>query len=239
MKTSFCITARNRAHHVKATLPASLFHAAPGDEFVLLDYGSTDGLGDWVAKHLYRELAAGVVVYARLEGAERFFPSHAKNVAHRLASRDLVCSLDADNLTGADFGPWLRSVFERHPASVVGADSHAAGGGWGRVAMRREDFVRLGGYDERMQFWGFEDTDLVLRAQGAGLRRQRSPRGSLFWLAHTDSHRAVAPEGKRAGEAANRALSEAARRAGQFTANAGAAWGSARVVVNFDKAREL
>jgi GT2 family glycosyltransferase len=37
-------------------------------------------------------------------------------------------------------------------------------------ATRRDWFVRVRGYDEKYVFWGFEDTDMLRRAQRDGLR---------------------------------------------------------------------
>ena len=56
-------------------------------------------------------------------------------------------------------------------------------------AWWRSDLLRLNGYDERMQSWGREDTELVLRAFHAGLQR-RSLRfsGLAFHLYHEERH---------------------------------------------------
>src|SRR3954468_418660 len=98
---SFCITCMGRRQHLEQTLAENLRIAASSRvrcEFVLLDYSSPDGVGEFIAHELSGSLRDGVLSYYRLEGAETFHMAHAQNIAHRLAAGPYVCNLDADNL---------------------------------------------------------------------------------------------------------------------------------------------
>lgn len=180
MRISFCTTCMGRAHHLKQTLPRNLADtvdwARPDAvEFVVLDYSSPDDLAHWMhtdpVLQPYRD--AGILRFARSPGQTRFRHSHAKNMAHALASGDVLVNVDADNFVGPGFAEHLREVFTRRPNAVVTPDrldarlnvgSHR--GCMGRVALSRRSFERLGGYDESDRFrgWAGEDTDLVIRA---------------------------------------------------------------------------
>ena len=53
-KISFCTTCKERLRHLKQTLPKNIKDNSnyPFIEFVILDYNSQDGLGDWMIKFM-------------------------------------------------------------------------------------------------------------------------------------------------------------------------------------------
>ncbi len=198
LKVSYCTTCRGRLPHLKQTLPANLAAEKdnPNVEFVVLDYGDEgkDGnLGEWIKQTFPEELASGRLRYARYE-APHFAMAHAKNMAHRLATGDIVCNVDADNFIAPNFSPWLTQQFayDRHAVvsvqmtkvaddlahkfkRLVGRPASTIGSIGGRLAIRRDDFERLGGYHEKYSAWGEEDVNLVLRARQAGLDMVKLP----------------------------------------------------------------
>ena len=180
MKLSLCTTCMGRAHHVQQTLPHNLADCVDWSrpnavEFVLLDYSSRDGLAEWITTDpgLRPYLDAGILRFARTEGHPHFRHSHAKNMAHMLATGDYVCNVDADNFVGKGFVDYLRAVFVRRPNAIVTsnrADVRLNRGPYkgcmGRVALSKDNFLMLGGYDESDRFrgWSGEDGDLLIRA---------------------------------------------------------------------------
>lgn len=186
MKLSLCTTCMGRAHHLKETLPSNLAASVNWDrpdavEFVILDYTSPDDLAEWITTdpRLKPYLEAGILKFARCEGQPYFRHSHAKNMAHALATGDVVCNLDADNFVGVGFTDYLRTVFTRHPNAIVASnrlDSRlnvgVHKGCMGRVALSKTNFAMLGGYDESDRFrgWAGEDSDLVIRGVKKFLR---------------------------------------------------------------------
>lgn len=175
-----------RAHHLKQTLPRNLADnvdwARPNDlEVVVLDYSSPDDLAEWITTDPelapYRD--AGILRFAQATGQTKFRHSHAKNMAHALATGDYLCNVDADNFIGHGFVDYLREVFVRRPNAIVATNRFDARlnagpykGCMGRVALSRTNFHLLGGYDESARFrgWSGEDSDLVIRAIRAFLR---------------------------------------------------------------------
>lgn len=187
MKISFCITCMGRLHHLKETILKNIQdNSSYGNiEYVLLDYNSQDGLESWVKDNLGSHKN---VVYWRERSATRWRMPHAKNVAHLLASGDIVCNLDADNWTGKDYALTLAEKFSECPDRIV---THVHGGGFGgRVALRNEDFKRLRGYDEQLSYgWGWEDDDLKARAKQAGLDLVKVEMPGDRTIGHDDSER--------------------------------------------------
>lgn len=164
----------------------------PNVEFVVLDYGSEDGLGDWIKQNYQAEIDSGRLRYARYE-APHFKMAHAKNMAHRLATGDVLCNVDADNFIAKDFSKWLEEKFDKNINSVVtytsitfaddvqhklkrlGGLPASVNGAGGRLAISRDNFNRLRGYDETYSAWGFDDSNLGARAMKIGAERFRIP----------------------------------------------------------------
>lgn len=188
LRISYCTTCKGRLHHLQQTLPANLKaeEGNPNVEFVVLDYGSEDGLGDWIKSNFQREIDSGRLVYARTE-APYFKMAHAKNMAHRLANGDVLCNLDADNFIANDFSTYLRGHFEKHPDTILGAglltrafkNTAKLDGISGRMAYMRKAFGQLDGYDEAFKGWGGEDINFKLRGRDLGLAYKAIPNAML------------------------------------------------------------
>lgn len=190
MKVSFCTTCMGRLHHLKETLPKNLEDNKdhPDVEFMILDYNSQDGLEDWVRSTLGEFLRAGRISYWKESTAQRWKMPHAKNMAHLLATGEVLCNLDADNLTGPQYASMLSDIFSSAPRSLV---THMHGGGYGgRIAMLREEFLKLRGYDEELSYgWGTEDDDLKWRATVAGLSKMELQNPGDYSIPHDDQER--------------------------------------------------
>ena len=190
MKISFCITCMGRLHHLRQTLPRNLEEnaASPDVEFVVVDYNSKDGLEDWARGALGPAIASGRVVYYKEKTRDRFDIAHAKNLAHGLATGDILCNLDADGFTGRGFAALLAEKFrEKGPDlfSLSGDGSLS-----GRIAMTAPRFRSLRGYDEDFVYgWGYEDDDLVERALRSGLRPVEVVAPGQSALEHSDAER--------------------------------------------------
>jgi GT2 family glycosyltransferase len=150
----------NRLHSVKKTLPSVLAAAvvSPPVEIVILDYGSTDGLGDWVEAH------APKVRCVRYE-AKHFHMAHSRNLSIIMSTGLYVVSSNAETSLGERFFAELRKAIALD-VDVVRVGKRING----VVCMRRESFMQAGGFDERFEFYGPEDKDLVNRLQRRNLK---------------------------------------------------------------------
>ena len=206
LKVSYCTTCKGREHHLKQTLVANMAAEAanPNVEFVVLDYDSPDGLGEWIKENYQAEMASGRLKYAKLNDAPHFKMAHAKNLAHNLASGDILCNLDADNYLAKDYSRTLVKQFEKDPNSIIThvtlrhrdpiiqkwraftgqKHKNHQPGMTGRIAISKENFHALRGYDETYSAWGGDDTNLVYRARNAGLTLQRPAREDWGDLIH-------------------------------------------------------
>lgn len=196
-RISLCTTSRNRLHHVRETLPQNLADNRdyPNLEFVLLDYNSSDGLGDWVRKELGDEIASGRLSYYLAPRPTHFHATHSRNMSIRLASGDIVCVVDADNYTGRGFASYLADQVEPDNfligCRMEGDDFMVVDdeGCVGRYALYKTTFLDVGGMDEAHVGWGYDDMDLFRRLRAKGYRCQSIEPRYARCIPHDDAER--------------------------------------------------
>lgn len=165
----------------------------PDCEFVLLDYNSSDHLEEWVFNTLQYYLQSGKLIYYRTTDPQYFARSHSRNMAASLGKGDIICNVDADNFTGKGFAGFIDKCF-REEENIFLTAHHirkkmAIKSVQGRICARKKDFRAVGGYDERMISYGFEDLDLISRLENAGLKSIPIPSLHLKALDHEDAER--------------------------------------------------
>jgi len=72
--------------------------------------------------------------------------SHSRNVAFKMATGDIVANVDADNLIRRGFAEMLNRLAELRPARALFAVRDIAG----QLAMYKNEWLELGGYDETL-----------------------------------------------------------------------------------------
>jgi glycosyltransferase involved in cell wall biosynthesis len=172
-KISFCTVCMNRLHHLKETLPVNIGDNEnyPELEFVILDYNSGDELEEYIKINMHTHIRNGRLLYYKTNAPVNFDRSHSRNLCFKLATGDIVCNVDADNYTGKDFAFFINERFNLNSnvfLTTVGAE-HSTTDSLGRICMKKDDFITLRGFDERMSCYGFEDNDMVNRLLKAGI----------------------------------------------------------------------
>ena len=170
---SFCISHKNRLHQLKETLPKNLDDNRLDQskiEFVLVDFESKEDVGEWLMANYPAELATGYLKYFQCTGLDKWHSPRAKNTAHRVSSGKILVNLDGDNFTGYRGGMHVYNAFMSSPYDVClwqySGDSQD--GSFGRIAVSRDAFFALGGYNEEFLEMGFQDRDLVNRLEMIG-----------------------------------------------------------------------
>jgi hypothetical protein len=182
----FCTTCKGRVQHIEETFLQNMRDNEDyrNCKFLVLDYDSTDHLADWLYVRLFREhRGAGKAVVYSFKQPGPFQMAHAKNMAHRLGileGADILCNLDADNLTGPGFASYLAERFtDVKEESFLWArmiQGRLPKGISGRIAVTAKQFLNSGGYDERYSTWGPDDKDFQTRLRRMGyLAREIAP----------------------------------------------------------------
>lgn len=195
-KISFCTVCMNRLSHLMQTLPANLSDNCdyPNLELVLLDYNSSDNLEEYVKSRLQEPIRTGRLIYYKTLTPKYFNRSHSRNLAFQLASGDIICNIDADNYTGKGFASYVNSRFcessDIFMTTLNVAKINFGSDVYGRVCLKKEDFVHVRGFDESMRDYGYEDFDLVNRLEMRGVNRHVLEDGNyLKVIVHTTEDR--------------------------------------------------
>jgi hypothetical protein len=159
-----------RLYHLERTLPANLFNTEsyPDREFVVLNYGSKDGMHEWVKQHLRPWIERGVVKYYRTREPQYFCATHAKNIVHRLATGEILCNIDADNFVMPGMSEFITETLSDRKTILISpsVDAYGTAGSCGKIALLRDHFYSVGGYDENQNLgWGWEDSSLQWRCR--------------------------------------------------------------------------
>lgn len=174
---SFCVTCKNRFHQISQTLRRNLTENEADKErieFILVDFGSMDGLREWVLSEFRSELQQNYLIYYYTEELPYWHASVAKNTAHRLARHDIVVNLDCDNYTGERGGRHVMDTMLRHGIEQTVLhqfNNQLYEGSYGRIGVTKKNFMAAGGYDESFEPMGYQDGDLIARLNLSGLKR--------------------------------------------------------------------
>jgi GT2 family glycosyltransferase len=185
-------------------------------EHVILDVGKDPSTRDWLTS-----LSPRLRIVAR--SIEPLHFAQAYNAVSRYATGDVFAWLDGDNVIGPDYVTRVLAEITADPLAIV----HCWTGDWldgtcGRLAMHRDLFSRIGGYDEALGTAGSQDLDLRDRAQAAGGHVVVIQDPSVVGLAIRTSHAAKTQHLRNdyyQTTAANAALSRANIAAGRLVAN--------------------
>ena len=237
-KISLCTTCMNRLKDVQQTLPKNINDNLDYEniEFVLVDYNSKDGLGEWVRSEMMHHIKSGKLVYFRTEEPRFYTMSHSRNVAFKIASGDIVNNIDADSYVNQNFAYFVNRLANEQPRKAMFGKSKQLLRG--RLGFFRGEFLStIGGYDETLTDYGHDDADLMHRAWELGFVFMPY-RGPYYGCVkeHT-KHLTDNMREKRwwYSEGRNRIISFSNLITGQFKANRGKRWGRAKGIRNFNE----
>ena len=232
----------DRLHHLRQTLPRNIQNSSSHSdvEFVLLDYGGKDGVESWAKEELSSHIADGRVVFCMTETApDHFFASHAKNIAHKVASGDILCNLDSDILIPKGFCEYLDSIFSINPKLIIAFDSddpYGNHGCAGIVAARKEHFYSVNGYDESIRMgWGYDDMNFQFRCRMHNSLELFVPPKICLCIPHSNEIRTANFPDKDI-EKTRRMSMEICERSAldrDYVANKSGSWGECKIFKNF------
>lgn len=233
-RISICITCMNRLYDLAVTLPKNIQDNSEYDnlEIVVLDYNGSDGAHKYVMNAFPHLIESGVLAVFRTEEPKFYSMTHSRNMAFRLASGDVVNSVDADNFVNAGFASFVNRMANFRRSKAVFTKGKR--GMHGRIGFWKKDFVDLGGYDESLRGYGHDDHDLMERAMCSGYK--------MMWYGGQFCDRIPTPKEKKGAnmenknwrmtEDQNKEISRQNIDSGRLIANVGQSWGKGVVVKN-------
>jgi Glycosyl transferase family 2 len=239
-RVSLVTTCMGRVEYLKRTLVQNILDNLdyPNVEFVVLNYNSPDSMHEFMTSAEIRPFIRDATVrYLILTSRTYYSFAHSRNVAVLRSTGDLFVNVDADNFTGKGFASFINLLADIQPRKAV----FAAGKRriHGRVGMYIDEFKELGGYDESLKGYGFDDQSLLRRALLYGCK--------LMWWKKISpaefGHRILTPREEvgiylenddwQATERNNRLSARQKLSNREWKANIGVAWGYADSVVQY------
>jgi len=232
-KISVCTVAGNRLKDIQQTLPLNIKDSEgyPA-EFNLIDYGSTDGLEEWVKGNMMHHIESGLLNYYKVLGVKHFDLTHSRNIGFKLGTGDILTNFDADNIITDGLLSHINYIANQIPEKMVIV---RAGRTYGNISFYRDDFFLLNGYNEDLKGRGAVAYHLQLRALEMG-----------FTLGYYKEHREFAKndypisinmdkkfKNYKIAYDQNMFKIYANIMLGKLIANEGKEWGKATVIKNF------
>jgi len=182
-KLTFAIAVLNRTEQIEQTLIQNLednYLNKENIEFVLIDFGSNDGFRDWIRfQNLRKYTNSEYFKYYETDALDFWHASVAKNTAIHNAVGKIVVTLDCDNYTGLNGGEFVINQFEKNNYKCIlhQFNWNSQNGNFGRIAITKSKFNELGGYDQSFLPMGYQDWDLIKRAEAVGTTYINAPDG--------------------------------------------------------------
>lgn len=184
MKIAIVIPVLNQLAYTQSCLGCLRDDLANGVKVIVVDNGSTDGSGDWLAVQSeltnIRNLenrgcapawnqgvtAAGDVDWTVVLNNDVLLPAGWLNLllsAAELHGLDIVCPAMREREQNYDFTPYATEFMAKLSGAVRFRGAHGV-----CFAVRKKVFDRVGGFDEAFRIGQFEDSDFFRRARQAG-----------------------------------------------------------------------
>ena len=185
----------NRLPFLQQTLPVNLRYCeeAGHAEIVLLDYNSSDGLSDWVKREMAYYLQRNILTFYQLVDPKPVHFSHprSRNIAFRLATGEILCNVNADYFVSGTLFSFIRNTYTGGlRVAYIANFGETCKDNYGRLCVAKNDFLRVGGFDERFDGYGYEDTDLCLRLSMSGVKLKYLPLSCYSdFVGHQDTRR--------------------------------------------------
>ena len=170
-RISICTTCMGRCSDIKQTYIKNIEDNKdyPKIEFVLLNYNSQDDLDQYVKANLMVYIEKRILNYYKTIEPKYYSMTKSRNINIRVARGDIVNNVDADHFIHKGFAEQINKIANVFPERVVFCKSKYKNRG--RVGLYRKEAIKLlGGYDEIIEGYGFDDHNLVSRAVKLGFK---------------------------------------------------------------------
>lgn len=189
-----CTTCKGREQHIEETLPKNIRdNPSSNIKFVLVNYASPYHLNDYLRTKHAKDIESGKLVTYDFRTAGPFRMAHAKNLSHRLSileGADILVNLDADNFTGEGFADHVSSLMSDNTFLYSKMIKDVTPRGiTGRIAVRPDTFLKVGGYDEKFGTWSPDDKDFNKRLRKHGCIAKEIDTRFLKAVLHNDKMR--------------------------------------------------
>lgn len=179
---------KDRVEPLRYTIPTFL-QLEMARQIVLVDWSSSVPLIDSLAELDIPGWPDPRVIITRVVDQPHWNLAKALNVGMRLVNQPVTLKVDADILILSNIDDNLPKVGKSFVAGNWRIESGNQIHLNGTTIFGTEDFRNVGGYDERIDSYGWEDDDLYRRLQANGLERCQLNHRRFFHLPHSNTTR--------------------------------------------------
>lgn len=181
---SIITAVKNRNENLRKTLPSWLA-VRNVKEIIVIDWNSDDEV-----YKLFSDIKDDRLKIIRLEGYDGWRTCRAFNLAVRCATYNKIMRLDSDYLVEP-------GIVDIHPLDM----GHFYTGYWGHarnlneiftngfVYFYKEDFIKVNGYNESFQMYGYDDDDFYNRMEAIPLKKLTVHNNFVYHIPHNISLR--------------------------------------------------
>lgn len=165
---SIIVPCKGRLGHLSLTLSTMLDQEFAGTfEVVVVDYGCPDSTAAWVCGYDEAIRPGNLRCVQVVHNAQVFNLSRARNCGACSCQSKYLAFADADHMLRPD---WLRTMVKllHRKGAVLCRPKRMRGPCAALAVMWTDAFHAVRGYDESLQGWGHEDTDLHERLATVG-----------------------------------------------------------------------
>jgi hypothetical protein len=164
----------------------------PFKKIVIVDWSSTIPVLDYIKEHLPEALNHNVVIH-RDNNKPYYEHSKVRNLKISLCEGWILC-IDADVMLNNDFSKHL--FFKDDEINAYYINSGNTGLGWdrgvyGTSIFHKDIYDKVGGCNEEMHGWGYEDADLYTKFENIGCKERPLRVLSLNHQPHDDTMRTI------------------------------------------------
>ena len=222
---SICIPCHNRTYDLKKVMPSLIAaaNASPPVEIVILDYNSPDDLQEYIKVKTPLE-EGNRLICVKYGGVDYYRMAHARNLSVLASAGEYVVISSADIILSENYFEVVREMLSEGDYVWLGHNLRFIG----VLVCKREEFINAGGFDERFEFYGKEDKDLVLRLERRGGKTARLPAGLLRLIPTSKEDKLKnyrLPLSRREVKKLSTPIYEENIRNGVLVANVGKEWG--------------
>jgi len=174
MKISYCVPCKNRTDDLKQSLVTVIAAAekSPPIEIVILDYSSDDGLEEY-AQVLPQLNNGNTIIYIRCEGYKYYHMAHARNLSLLAGDGEYLVAANADNLISDKFFNIIRDLIAKESIWMTANMQNSL------LVIQKKEFIDAGGFDERFEFYGPEDKEIIERLHRRSIKHKRYSRSLI------------------------------------------------------------
>lgn len=232
-RVSYCTTCYGRLWQLAFTLKENLENLKQDEELILVDYNSPDDIMLFIlgTKYFEKYIQEEKLKYIHVLEVNEYNCPKSKNIAHRFASGEILINLDADNFL-INMRDKVDDHFQDDGNILLHMESRTCGGSYGRIALTKNNFYKIGGYDENLLPHSHQDTDLIERAKSIGLKYIFDPIYSYVVANNMYAKNRYLKEDWIIMREKNKAISENNIKNKNFIANKKNGWGECKVIIN-------